>query len=140
MKWKYQKGRFDSGMMQAMESMLDIKFPESYKKIVEDFNAAIPVLRCFYSGHRSRIVEGLLSWDPDVRPTVVDMYRILKKDGDPKLVPFANDPFGNMICFDFNSRDSQFIPIVFWNHEFSRIELIAPSFSDFIANLEDRAK
>ena len=47
-------------------------------------------------------------------------------------VVFANEPFGNIICFD-KTNDH----IVFIDHETLSIEYVADSFSEFIAGLKE---
>ncbi|HEL1761160.1 TPA: SMI1/KNR4 family protein [Streptococcus suis] len=49
------------------------------------------------------------------------------------LFPFGEDPFGNLLCFDYSDNQSA----VFWNHEMldnngQNTVFMAQSFTDFI--------
>ena len=57
-----------------------------------------------------------------------------------KVYPFARDPFGNLLCFDYrNSTESP--TVVFWDHEEENIkEAIYPvcsTFTELLASLRD---
>lgn len=58
---------------------------------------------------------------------VYSAFKVLKKI-DSKLLPFANDPAGNLICYDGSK-------VVHWNHETDEIETVADSISSFFAKL-----
>lgn len=43
-------------------------------------------------------------------------YHMHRKDRlIEKVIPFAEDPFGNLLCFDYRNDDQPII--VFWEHE-----------------------
>ncbi|HAE43690.1 MAG TPA: SMI1/KNR4 family protein, partial [Clostridiales bacterium] len=34
-----------------------------------------------------------------------------------KIYPFPEDPFGNLICFDYRNGMNKSLKVVFWDHE-----------------------
>ena len=57
-----------------------------------------------------------MSYDKDNGEFIVDVYNNYSKTLPNRVVPFAFDPAGNLICFDY--KDHEDIPIVvFWEHE-----------------------
>jgi hypothetical protein len=58
---------------------------------------------------------------------VYSAFKVLKEI-DSKLLPFANDPAGNLICYDGSE-------VVYWHHETDEIETIANSVSEFFDRL-----
>lgn len=50
-----------------------------------------------------------------------------------EYLPIADDAFGNQICIQIGSHENG--RIVFWNHENSKISIIAESFNEFLASL-----
>ncbi len=52
-----------------------------------------------------------------------------------KLIPIAEDPFGNLLCYDFiDGRED----IVFWNHEkYNDTMKVCNSFSEFLKRLHE---
>lgn len=67
---------------------------------------------------------------------ILDVYNDIKDRLLKKVYPFAEDPFGNMICFDYRIDNEP--QIVFWDSEISfdnaegAIMPIAKSFSEFM--------
>ena len=54
---------------------------------------------------------------------------------ETKLIPIAEDPFGNLFCYDFNDGRNK---IVFWNHEdFNDKKFICNNFTEFMQMLHD---
>ena len=62
------------------------------------------------------------------------MYESLLDDTEDKdLLPIADDPFGNLICYKFTGENGR---IVFWDHETDEIDDVADSFSELLSKLE----
>lgn len=101
----------------------------------------------------------LLSYDPDSSENIVKAYRTYAPTIPKKIVPFAFDPAGNLICFDYKNDENNPV-VVFWEHENagekemlmrkeglteSQVEelarenvfYIAAKFTDFLSELHD---
>ncbi|KPA20803.1 SMI1 / KNR4 family protein [Shimia sp. SK013] len=52
-----------------------------------------------------------------------------------RLVPFANDSLGNLICFsypDISNGEPTMPSVVIWDHEFGQVEALAENFTEFL--------
>ena len=56
-------------------------------------------------------------------------------DSDDKLIPFAIDPFGNIICFSYSGETDP--SIAFAETESDSVYPVSSSFSEFLSNLSD---
>lgn len=69
----------------------------------------------------------------------INVYEVLEDIEDrlpSTLFPFGEDPFGNLLCFDYSDNQS----VVYWNHEMldnngHNTVFVAQSFTDFINSL-----
>ncbi len=58
-----------------------------------------------------------------------------------KVIPFAEDPFANMLCFDYRKNDQP--KVVFWNHEKacddkeSAISYVCSTFTELMSMLHE---
>ena len=51
------------------------------------------------------------------------------------LIPIAEDPFGNLFCYDFQDEETR---IVFWNHEDTDVsQFVCATFTEFVGMLHE---
>lgn len=62
-------------------------------------------------------------------PTIEEALGDLSGRLPARLIPFAEDAFGNVICLDFRGLG---VPVAFWDHETERVTEVAPSFGEFL--------
>ena len=97
---------------------------------------------CFYIGFKGETFNNLLTFDLDSEYSILKIFSTLKSRLVEKVFPFARDPFGNYICFDYRSGGDP--TIVFWEHEAasidndSAISKVCDSFSELLDMLEER--
>lgn len=116
-RWKYTNP-IDISYIRKTEELLGIRFPEDYVQCVLENNGGTPKPQEFdVEGRRfPAVFEHLLDHDPNSKSYIVEFcpdYIDHLPDG---IYPFAGDPFGNFICFDYRS-DKDNPSIVFWDHE-----------------------
>ncbi|MBO1580102.1 SMI1/KNR4 family protein [Bacillus sp. XF8] len=73
-----------------------------------------------------------------VYPLAVSFYNPIQPEIEG-IIPFARDPFGNLICFDYLA-DKLSPTIVFWDHEEqgeAAIEIICHTFSELLDGVHD---
>lgn len=147
--WVRTKSAPDQDEISRIEEYFGVRFPQEYLNCAKTNNGGHPSPDCFGFGMEQNSISylHLLSHDDDYG--IVKSYEAAKGIMPDGIVPFADDPFGNMICFDY--RESKSNPkIVFWDYEKACIELektdgdytkalkyICESFSDFIDMLHE---
>jgi hypothetical protein len=136
----------------AAEKALGVRFPADYRKVVREHQGQVPQPSLFdfdEGGARTTGVMGpLFHFRPEKDAAAHAGYHLLEVHRKrqhllPKgVVPFSEDPAGNLIAFDY--RRSKSAPgVVFLNQERAGgegwITPLAGSFSDFLGMLhEDR--
>lgn len=125
--WEYTTPICD-GLITEVESMFCIQIPDELKSILKEGNCGVPSKR-FFDDEKSRAHEmkTLLSYNRSDMENVYSAFKVLKEI-DGKLIPFANDPAGNLICYDGSK-------VVYWHHETDEIEPVADSISEFFDKL-----
>ena len=140
MNWRWTEPLESEGLISEFEAKENYDFPKDYIEIIKNFNAGYPELEEFISlqgkRKRKRVFSSLLSLNKGSKSnmwrTNEIIHTVWAKNGElDQYVVFANDPFGNKICFD-KTNDH----IVFIDHETLSIEPVADSFSDFVASLK----
>jgi len=77
----------------------------------------------------------LLSLNKSDDDNVFEVYETVSDRLDRKdILPFAADPFGNFLCFDFSENPAH---IVFWNHEANLLDAVAKTFMELINMLHE---
>ena len=89
---------------------------------------------------KEKMIGNLLSFDNDEDDDLILNFRLIRERLKKGIIPFANDPFGNFICFQFTSSNDE-PNIVFWDHEIAydnegkAISNVCASFDDFLEML-----
>lgn len=116
-KWKYQDGEVDSLSISNVENKLGFIFPNDYKECVRINQGGSPTPYVFEVSDIERVFGSLLKIDnPDSATDIVNVYENYKGTLPNKMTAFANDPAGNLVCFDYKDHENNPI-IVFWDHE-----------------------
>ena len=109
--------------MVSLQEWLGFALPEPLKAQLLKKNGGRPVPECFtfldYDGpYSDSLIDWFLTFDADAEHSnffeYFDMYhrggRIL-----PHMIPFAHDPFGNLLLISVSGKDEG--AIFFWDHE-----------------------
>ena len=133
--WKFAGEKINENIIKNFEKEHNIVFPRTYTDLIKKYNGATPNKEVFLlSTGRECVFNYLLDWNENVEGHIQNIYSILvdtlKKDS---LYPFANDPFGNFICFDFTDKNDP--SIVFFDHESNEIIQISKDFNSFLNSL-----
>ncbi|CAM4489702.1 hypothetical protein FHS16_005150 [Paenibacillus endophyticus] len=138
--WILKKGKLSREVVSHVESELDISFPTDYVDCVMQNNGGQPVPDTFNFQERTGAVfNSLIHLNIGESRNIVDVYNNLKLRLPKKIYPFADDPFGNYLCFDY--REGKAPVIVFWDHEKasiheeSSISFVSSSFNELLDNL-----
>ena len=90
----------------------------------------------YYIYGKVEIFNNLISLDENEYDNIYEILEDLQDRLSDQLIPFAEDGFGNLLCFDYSADKS----IVFWDHEknyddFKESTFVCSSFSSLIENL-----
>lgn len=119
-KWMFAKPSPLAGVVEDFEEEFGCKFPSGYKSITRVCNGGSPIPSFYPYARRSGIIfNNLLSWpyeaDGEGSHRVRDALRSLSGRLPKNVIPFASDPAGNYLCFDFNKTAVDSEPlVVFW--------------------------
>ncbi|MDG0891825.1 SMI1/KNR4 family protein [Bacillus paranthracis] len=127
--------------IQAVEQYLNIKLPNDFVACVKKYDGGYPNPKVFdVPGQDENVFSDLLTLHIEDEYSIVQNYNSVKDRLVAKVYPFARDPFGNLLCFDYrNNTDSP--TIVFWDHEEENIEEaifpVCSTFTELLASLRD---
>ncbi|PGZ98486.1 1,3-beta-glucan synthase regulator [Bacillus pseudomycoides] len=99
-----------------VEQELGIKFPLDYIECVMKNNGAHVSPEVFEVEGKRRVFGTLLTYDMDDDENIIEVFNDYKDTLPAELVPFAFDPAGNLICFDYKNNKNNPV-VVFWEHE-----------------------
>ncbi|MED1058862.1 SMI1/KNR4 family protein [Bacillus mycoides] len=138
---------------------MDFIFPSDYVECAITNNGSAVLPYKFEVDGVTRVFGTLLSYDTDSSEYIVKVYRTYATTIPKELVPFAFDPAGNLICFDYKNAKNNPV-VVFWGHENAgekemlmrqeglteaqveelareNVFYIADTFTDFLSELHD---
>jgi len=139
--WINKNEELDENEIKYVEDILYIKFPEDYISCIRNNDGAYPVPDTFNIQNDEETLNNLLSLHKDKGNFLLQVYENVKDRMLEKIIPFARDPFGNLLCFDY--RDDVQPTIVFWEHERAfnnkenAISLICNTFSELLNMLHE---
>lgn len=135
MEWLCAKKIQDSEVFEKLFEIIGYQYPDEFRSFALQFNGATPAEDEFDTIQtEGRVLNRFLSFNKNDIETIwkfIDQNCSWSiEDLDWRYIPFANDPFGNYICFD-RTNDH----IVFWDHETGEVEEVADTFTVFINSL-----
>ncbi|OIJ20741.1 hypothetical protein BKP45_08045 [Anaerobacillus alkalidiazotrophicus] len=131
--WKFEKPVATDRVLKQLENDLKVTLPFSYQQLVKQHNGARPrpnVIKT--SNGNDRVVKTFLTVHP-TKGGVKDVSEWLVNQLPKDMIPFANDPFGNYFCFNYETSRKE-PTIVFWSHEKQQVESLANCFEEFLNN------
>ncbi|MEH7016840.1 SMI1/KNR4 family protein [Bacillus sp. JJ63] len=99
-----------------VEQELGINFPLDYIECVMKNNGAHVSPEVFEVEGKRKVFGTLLTYDMDDDENIIEVFNDYKDTLPAELVPFAFDPAGNLICFDYKNDKNNPV-VVFWEHE-----------------------
>jgi cell wall assembly regulator SMI1 len=130
-KWMQTEGTLDDSVIHSMENRFGVIFPEDYKACVKLHNGGYPSPDSFGGEDGdSMVFNNLISFTDDY----LNMGMFVEEFKEDRVLPFARDPFGNHICFDYRHTDRN-PTIVFWDAE-EGLDFLEPVCETFTALLD----
>ena len=127
--------------VQKAERELGVRLPADFLAIAKTHQGAMPEPECFDLPEGGKgSIKYLLHFEEEPFYSSIAALREPVNDVLPKkVIPFAEDSGGNLLCFDYRNSDET-PEILFWDHEGNApfpLQTIASSFTDLITRLRD---
>lgn len=130
MEWKYVKVVADKNVIEKFAGQKGVELPEELVDFIFCHNNGRPSVKLFDTDKtKERVMKKVLSYNNSDIETVYESFEVLKKENN-NLYPIANDPFGNIICYNTSDHN-----IDLWLHESNTCEYIASSIDEFLHKL-----
>ena len=114
MEWNCEKKYISDETIANIESQLGISFPNDFIETIKRYDGGYPLKKNISIGGKGEILNNLVSFDDEDESFILDIVNDTEFLAGSGLVPIAEDPFGNLFCYEFENSQSK---IVFWDHE-----------------------
>ncbi|MCK6075296.1 SMI1/KNR4 family protein [Paenibacillus silvae] len=134
--WIQSDGPISEELIKEVEQYFGVEFPIDYKECIKEFNGGYPEPDVFNINDESDAIFSCLLSYTEEGANIITLYEITSEFLPSKIIPFARDPFGNLICFDYRSEKEP--SIIFFDHEEHSHEAIFPicrTFTELIDSL-----
>lgn len=115
-KWRSWDEPVTKKEVEDVEKKLGVKFPLDYIEVAMKYNGAHVSPELFQVGRKERVFGTLLTYDNEDDEYILGVFNDYKDTLPKKIIPFAFDPSGNLICFDYKNHEDDPI-VIFWEHE-----------------------
>lgn len=139
--WICENESVETTSISKVEDIFGIEFPRDYVECIIKNNGGYPKPNRFNLNGNEEVFNNFLSFDEEDSSNIINAYNDVKDRLIEKVIPFAEDPFGNLLCFDY--RNSEQPIIVFWEHEKAfnnkenAISFICNTFSELLNMLHE---
>lgn len=139
--WICENGDVEESAISRVETIFNVEFPKDYIECIMKNDGMYPKPDRFTLNGNEEVFNNLLSFDEEDSGNIIDTYNYVKDRLVKKVIPFAEDPFGNLICFDYRNNGQPII--VFWDHEKafndkeSAMSYLCDSFTDLLSMLHE---
>ncbi|MFF2484319.1 SMI1/KNR4 family protein [Paenibacillus sp. NPDC058071] len=116
MKWRSADEQVTLEEVEIVAEQLGVKFPFDYIECVMENNGAHVSPELFEVEGKEKAFGTLITFDKDDDEFIANVFNDYNDTLPEKVIPFAFDPGGNLICFDYKENEEKPV-IVFWNHE-----------------------
>lgn len=141
LRWICENESVETTTISKVEYIFGIEFPRDYVECIIKNNGGYPKPNRFNLNGNEEVFNNFLSFDEEDSSNIINAYNDVKDRLIEKVIPFAEDPFGNLLCFDY--RNSEQPIIVFWEHEKAfnnkenAISFICNTFSELLNMLHE---
>lgn len=133
--------------LDEVERRFDFSFPRVVREYYLNHNGGCPDRNQFSNERGTYLIDSFIPVKASALPTVPTLETILQRlnavDGASlgQLVPFADDPCGNLYCFSAGQED---FGAIYWfeseGHGRHRTEFLAPSLDEFLSKLKRKGE
>src|SRR5579871_1529605 len=128
LEWQDCKSVSDEAI-RAVEARLGVRFPSDYVECVRRCDGGWPKPHHFdypdpALGPVETSIGRFLSLDSTRKGNLLDVVEWLSDQLPAQVVPFADEPGGDFLCFDYRGGGAP--AVVYWMHEREGEEAVAP--------------
>lgn len=141
LRWICENESVETTTISKVEYIFGIEFPRDYVECIIKNNGGYPKPNRFNLNGNEEVFNNFLSFDEEDSSNIINAYNDVKDRLIEKVIPFAEDPFGNLLCFDYRNNEQPII--VFWEHEKAfnnkenAISFICNTFSELLNMLHE---
>ena len=133
MKWNCYNNGVTREDIEYIELELKIQFLKDFLNIIKEHDGGYPVPNRITIDGKDEILNNLVSFIKDDLSFILYIIKDTENFNKLKLIPLAEDPFGNLFCYSFKSGIHE---IVFWEHEkIDATRFVCNTFSELIEML-----
>ncbi|MBS6396462.1 MAG: SMI1/KNR4 family protein [Clostridiales bacterium] len=135
MNWNSESNIITEDIVDHVESILKVDFPEDFLCIIKKYDGGYPTPNKITINGNIEVVNNLVSFLEDDESFILDIFEETEYLKSTHLIPIAEDPFGNLFCYDFQDEEKR---IVFWNHEDTDVsQFVCATFTEFVGMLHE---
>ena len=133
-KWLFSGESLDENKINKVERLFGLKLPTDYKLCIMKNNGGFPEPNIFDcdDGRIEAVFNNLISFtDENLN------IKMFAEFSSQKLFPFARDPFGDLLCFDYSENEKS-PKVVYYNFDENgskSITSVCQSFTDLLSRL-----
>lgn len=124
MEWRWPELPVEESQIARIQVELGVRLPDDFLQLVRKYNGGYPSKKYFdFPSRKDAVLDHLLSLiEGGDDPSLLNTYRNVRDRLPSGIIPFASDPFGNLICFDYRDNPPS---ICFWDHEIASRDISA---------------
>ena len=116
---QWEDGReISRSQISEFENELGIELPSDFKEVIKNQDGGTPELPALdFCGMSEKVFSGLIPLleSNDYSESIIDTIESYEERFPEGIIPFGQDPFGNLYCFDYRNKTTPIL--VYWDHE-----------------------
>ena len=140
MKWIHESRIISKDMIEKVEDFFNVKFPKDFLDIVKKYDGGYPcsdkreedddiIIIAAKFCENNEVINNIVSFSEEEASYIIDLFEETEGLCDKNLIPIAEDPFGNLFCYEVKENS---LNIVFWDSELNEKTYICDTFSEFM--------
>lgn len=105
LRWICENESVETTTISKVEDIFGIEFPRDYVECIIKNNGGYPKPNRFNLNGNEEVFNNFLSFDEEDSSNIINAYNDVKDRLIEKVIPFAEDPFGNLLCFDYRNNE-----------------------------------
>jgi len=125
--WELKIDVKNPNIFDEVEKEYGVEIPENLRTLIIEANAGMPDKNLFYVNGVEKVFGVMLSYNREDYDNIFTALEIME---NKRIIPFASDPAGNLICYHNDKK-----VVVYINHETDEELSTDKSLEEFINSL-----